>query len=469
MNKAVVNSSGFVRVLSVYLQPRLLFVFVMGFASGLPLALSSATLFFWLAEAGVTLAAIGLFALVGAPYNFKFVWAPFVDRVPLPILTRLLGRRRSWMLMIQVGLMLAIATLGFSEPETTPLLTAVCALAVAFFSASQDIVIDAYRIEILDADEQGAGAAMTQAGYRLGAIMAGAGALFLAEQLDWSLVYVVMAVLVVVGMLAAIFAPDPDRRQPSLQHNRGDTGFQSMVIDPFVEFFRRNGPTSAIIILAFILLYKLGDAYAGVMAYPFYYEMGFSKSEVATVSKIFGVIATVVGVFVGGLIVKRYGIMKSLLGCGILQMLSNLMYAAQTLAGHDVQFLYFTIGIENLSGGMGSSAFVAYLSVLCNTAYTGTQFALFTSFMAFGRTLLSASSGWMVELTGWFDFFLISTLVALPGLLLLLRKQKEESHEADNTDFDVGRDSARRFRPGRQARNNARDRSLFCLLIGFFG
>jgi len=156
------------------------------------------------------------------------------------------------------------------------------------------------------------------------------------------------------------------------------------------------------------------------MAYPFYYEMGFTKSEVATVSKIFGVIATVVGVFVGGLIVKRYGIMKSLLGCGVLQMLSNLMYAAQSLAGHDVQFLYFTIGIENLSGGMGSSAFVAYLSVLCNTRYTGTQFALFTSFMAFGRTLLSASSGWMVELTGWFDFFVISTVVALPGLLLLL-------------------------------------------------
>jgi PAT family beta-lactamase induction signal transducer AmpG len=160
------------------------------------------------------------------------------------------------------------------------------------------------------------------------------------------------------------------------------------------------------------------------MAYPFYYEMGFSKSEVATVSKIFGVIATVLGIFIGGLIVKRYGIMKSLLGCGILQMLSNLMYAAQAIAGHDVQFLYFTIGIENLSGGMGSSAFVAYLSALCNTAYTGTQFALFTSFMAFGRTLLSASSGWVVEMMGWFDFFLVSTVVALPGLLLLIWMMK---------------------------------------------
>jgi PAT family beta-lactamase induction signal transducer AmpG len=413
-------TAGFKSGFSLYIQPRLLIIFVMGFASGLPLALSSATLFFWLAESGVTLATIGLFALVGTPYNLKFLWAPFIDRIPLLILTRLLGRRRSWMLVIQVGLMVSIALLGFSQPEVTPMLTAASALAVAFFSASQDIVIDAYRIEILESDEQGAGAAMTQAGYRLGAIMAGAGALFLAEELDWSLVYAVMAALVAVGMAAAIFAPDPEKRNPALKDAHNSSGLRSMVVDPFIEFFQRNNITTAVIILGFILLFKLGDAYAGVMAYPFYYEMGFSKSEVATVSKLFGVIATVLGVFVGGVIVKRYGIMKSLLGCGILQMLSNLMYAAQAVAGHDVQFLYFTIGIENLSGGMGSSAFVAYLSALCNTSYTGTQFALFTSFMAFGRTLLSASSGWVVEMTGWFDFFLISTIVALPGLLLLV-------------------------------------------------
>ena len=404
----------------VYAEPRLLFVFVMGFASGLPLALSSATLFFWLREAGVSLTAIGLFALLGTPYNIKFLWAPFLDRVPVPILSRLIGRRRSWMLVIQVGLMLAIVGVGFSTPEQTPLLTAVCALAVAFFSASQDIVIDAYRIEILDEDEQGAGAAMTQAGYRLGAIMAGAGALFLAEAMDWSWVYAVMAVLVIVGMLAAIFAPDPDERRGVPSEARSFQGLKPMVVDPFLEFFQRNSPKVALIILGFILLYKFGDAYAGVMAYPFYFDMGFTKSEVATVSKIFGVIMTVTGVFVGGLIVKRYGIMQSLLGCGILQMLSNLMYAAQAVVGHDVGFLYLTIGIENLSGGMGSSAFVAYLSVLCNVTYTGTQFALFTSFMAFGRTLLSSSSGWVVEQTGWAPFFVISTVVALPGLILLV-------------------------------------------------
>jgi PAT family beta-lactamase induction signal transducer AmpG len=404
----------------VYAEPRLLVIFAMGFASGLPLALSSATLFFWLREMQVSLTAIGLFALLGTPYNLKFLWAPFIDRFPVPLLSRALGRRRSWMLVIQVGLMAAIASLGFSSPEQTPQLTAICAFAVAFFSASQDIVIDAYRIEILDRDEQGAGAAMTQAGYRLGAIVAGAGALYLADIIDWSLVYAVMAALVLVGMVVAVFAPDPDKRYPISPDGRGVPGIRDVLVDPFLEFFQRNSPKVAVIILGFILLYKFGDAYAGVMAYPFYYDAGFTKSEVATVSKIFGVIMTVAGVFLGGLVVKRFGIMKSLFGCGILQMLSNLMYAAQAMVGHDVSFLYLTIGIENLSGGMGSSAFVAYLSVLCNTAYTGTQFALFTSFMAFGRTLLSSTSGWVVEHIGWFDFFIVSTLVALPGLVLLV-------------------------------------------------
>ena len=404
----------------VYAEPRLLFVFVMGFASGLPLALTGATLTLWLRETGISLTAIGLFALVGISYNVKFLWAPVLDSVPVPILSRLIGRRRAWMLVIQVCLMLAILGLGFSTPEQTPFLTVICAIAVAFFSASQDIVIDAYRVEILDEDDQGAGAAMTQAGYRLGAIMAGAGALFLAEAINWPLAYAVMAALVVVGMLAAVFAPDPDRRRGVPSEARRFQGLKVMVINPFMEFFQRNSPKVALIILGFILLYKFGDAYAGTMAYTFYYDTGFTKPEIATVSKIFGVIMTVTGVFVGGLIVKRYGVMPSLLGCGILQMLSNLMYAAQAIVGHDVGFLYLTIGIENLSGGMGSSAFVAYLSVLCNVTYTGTQYALFTSFMALGRTLLSATGGWVADQVGWAPFFVISTVVALPGLILLV-------------------------------------------------
>jgi PAT family beta-lactamase induction signal transducer AmpG len=297
-------------------------------------------------------------------------------------------------------------------------LTALAAVAVAVFSASQDIVIDAYRIEILDDEQQGAGAAMTQAGYRLALLVAGAGALFLAEKLsDWSIVYLAMGMLVAVGMVVALLAPQP---QTGTLPPSAENWLYSTVVKPFSEFFTRNGPAVAITILAFILLYKLGDAFAGVMANPFYIKIGFTKIEIATVSKVFGLVATLFGVFTGGLVVKRYGALKSLLGCGVLQMLSNLMFAAQAAIGADVTFLYLTIGIENLSGGMGTAAFVAYLSLLCNTTYTGTQFALFTSFMAVGRTWLSASSGWIAEQTDWVGFFLISTVVAIPGLLLLV-------------------------------------------------
>jgi PAT family beta-lactamase induction signal transducer AmpG len=402
----------------MYFERRLVIVFLMGFASGLPLLLTGSTLSIWLTEAEVSLTTIGLFALVGTPYSLKFLWAPLIDRVPLPVLSALLGRRRAWMLVIQVGLLLSIVYLGTTDPSLAPKLTALAAVAVAVFSASQDIVIDAYRIEILDDEQQGAGAAMTQAGYRLALLVAGAGALFLAEKLsDWSIVYLAMGMLVAVGMVVALLAPQP---QTGTLPPSAENWLYSTVVKPFSEFFTRNGPAVAITILAFILLYKLGDAFAGVMANPFYIKIGFTKIEIATVSKVFGLVATLFGVFTGGLVVKRYGALKSLLGCGVLQMLSNLMFAAQAAIGADVTFLYLTIGIENLSGGMGTAAFVAYLSLLCNTTYTGTQFALFTSFMAVGRTWLSASSGWIAEQTDWVGFFLISTVVAIPGLLLLV-------------------------------------------------
>jgi MFS transporter, PAT family, beta-lactamase induction signal transducer AmpG len=410
---------------SVYWERRLIIVFFMGFASGLPFLLTGATLSIWLTEAGVSLTAIGLFALVGTPYNLKFLWAPLIDRIPVPILSTLLGRRRAWMILIQIGLMASIAALGMSSPETAPTLTAMLAIAVAFFSASQDIVIDAYRIEILDEEQQGAGAAMTQAGYRFGLLASGAGALYLASEMDWFLVYAVMAVLVLVGFVVALRAPVPESDRIIGGAPEGyKTFFRKTLVEPFVEFFERNNPGVALLILAFILLYKFGDAFAGVMANPFYIKVGFTKVQIANVSKIFGVFATLLGVFTGGLIVNRFGILSSLLYCGIFQMLSNLMFAAQAAIGPDVRFLVLTIGIENMSGGMGSAAFVAYLSMLCNTAYTGTQYALFTSFMAFGRTWLSASSGWIAEQTDWVTFFVISTFVALPGLLLLLGMMK---------------------------------------------
>ncbi len=410
---------GFFDAVSIYWERRLIIVFLMGFASGLPFLLCGATLSIWLTESGVSLTAIGLFALVGTPYTLKFLWAPLVDRVHLPVLYQLLGRRRSWMVLIQFGLMASIVALGLSNPLSTPGITAFFALSVAFFSASQDIVIDAYRIEILDEDQQGAGAAMTQAGYRFGLLASGAGALYLATEIDWSAVYAFMAGLVLVGFITALCAPIPKDDESARRINR-ESRFRMAVVAPFMEFFQRNNLGIALVILAFILLYKFGDAFAGVMANPFYIKIGFTKVEIANVSKIFGVFATLFGVFAGGLVVKRCGILESLLYCGILQMLSNLMFAAQAAIGPKVEFLFLTIGIENLSGGMGSAAFVAYLSLLCNKEHTGTQYALFTSFMAFGRTWLSAMSGWVADQTDWATFFIASTFVALPGLLLLL-------------------------------------------------
>jgi PAT family beta-lactamase induction signal transducer AmpG len=415
------SETGFLNTVSVYLEKRLIIIFLMGFASGLPLLLSGATLSIWLTEAGVSLTTIGLFTLVGTPYTVKYLWAPLIDRLPVPVLSKFLGRRRAWMVVIQLGLMGSIIGLGFSRPESTPLVTAVCAVLVAFFSASQDIVIDAYRIDILDEDQQGAGAAMTQAGYRFGLLAAGAGALYLATDIIWPLVYGIMAVLVLVGFITALLAPIPAADKAIGAADRKGVGwFHNAVIAPFAEFFQRNNVGSAVFILAFILLYKFGDAFAGVMANPFYILIGFTKVEIANVSKIFGVFATLLGVFIGGLVVKRLGILKSLFYCGLLQMISNLMFSAQAAIGPKVSFLFLTIGIENLSGGMGSAAFVAYLSMLCNTTYTGTQYALFTSFMAFGRTWLSAMSGWTADHTDWVTFFIISTFAAVPGLVMLL-------------------------------------------------
>jgi len=418
---------GFVNLVSVYWERRLMIIFFMGFASGLPLALSYTVLQWWLSNAGVSLAAIGLFALVQTPYSLKFFWAPFIDSVPIPILSNMLGRRRAWMIMIEIALMGSIIGLGMSKPEVNPMLTAVLALAVAFFSASQDIVIDAYRIDILDEDEQGAGAAMTQAGYRVGALASGAGALFLFDWVsNWPLIYGIMACLVLVGFITAFCAPIPKTDHVDKAPSRSaGMWVKRNIMSPFFEFFQRNQSSTALVILAFIVLYKFGDAFLSVMAYPFYYQIGFTGSQVGMASATFGKIATVVGAFAGGLVVKRYGILKSLLIGGFLQMFSNLMYAAQAAIGPDYLFLFLTIAIENISQGMGSAAFIAYLSMLCHTRYTGTQYALFASFMVFARTWLVSPSGWAAEKLGWFGFFVLSTFLAVPGLLLLLWMMKQ--------------------------------------------
>jgi PAT family beta-lactamase induction signal transducer AmpG len=410
--------------LRVYREPRMLAVLFMGFSSGLPLPLTLGTLSYWLAEIGVSRAEIGLFALIGISYSLKFIWSPIIDRLPLGPLTRRLGRRRGWALAIQVPLALAIVALGLTDPRSAPWLTAFCAVIVAFLSASQAIVIDAYRIELLKPEEQGAGAAATQWGYRFGMIASSAGALFIAEFGGWGTAFIVMAALMGIGMATVWFTGEPADSTAPLEPMPGGTSLQRIiawieraVIAPFADFMTRPG---WIAILVFVVLYKFGDALAGVMANPFYVAMGFTKIEVASISKVFGVAATLAGLAAGGAMVYRLGMYQALLACGVLQAVSNLMYALQSAVGHDVALLTVTIGIENFTGGMGSAAFVAYLSSLCNVAFTATQYALLSSLATVGRTTLSASGGWLSEQLDWVSFFSLTTAAALPGILMVL-------------------------------------------------
>jgi PAT family beta-lactamase induction signal transducer AmpG len=408
---------GWLASLAIYREPRLFAILLMGFSSGLPLALTGATLGVWLAEAGLSLTTIGLFALVGTAYNFKFVWAPLIDRLPLPILTRLLGRRRGWAVFIQVLMGLAIIAMGQADPRLDPALTALCAVIVAFLSASQDIVIDAYRVELLEDREQAAGAAATQVGYRIGMLAAGAGALYLATYFGWQTTYAVMGCLVGIGIATVLLTREPEHAAANTAPPRTLAAWlQDAVVAPFADFVTR--PDWALILI-FVVLYKFGDALAGTVSSPFYVAMGFSKIEIANVSKVFGVISTLVGVALGGVVTYRFGLTRGLMICGVLQMASNLMFAIQAMVGYDIAMLMATIAIENITGGMGSAAFVAFLSSLCNVSYTATQYALLSSLAATARTMLSSSGGWLAENLGWVPFFLLTVAAAVPGLLLL--------------------------------------------------
>lgn len=409
--------------LRVYTRPRMLAVLFMGFSSGLPLPLTFATLSAWLYQAGVSRTAIGMFALIGTAYSWKFLWSPVIDRLPLPGLTRLLGRRRGWLLLIQALLVLAILWLGFTDPRIDPWMTALAAAVVAFLSASQDIVIDAYRIELLAPEEQAAGSSATQWGYRFGAMAATFGALHAAEWGGWHVAYGVMAALMIVGIATAVLTPEPATRVDVLAPLPGATWqarcvawFKTAVVGPFADFTRHP---DWVLILLFVVLYKFGDAFAGVMTNPFYLAMGFTLGEVANISKFFGVVATLAGVFAGWMVVERLGLYRSLFVCGIGQMLSNLMYVVQASAGHDVWMLVATIGIENFTGGMGSAAFVAYLSGLCSAQFTATQYALLSSLASVARVYLAAPGGWLSEVLDWRLFFVVTTIAALPGIIMV--------------------------------------------------
>ena len=368
--------------LKLYFSKKLILIFFMGISSGIPLYLILSTLMIWLTRSNVDISTVGLFALTQLPWTLKFLWAPFVDTYRIPILNRFLGHRKSWLMITQIFLITSIILLGLSSPTENLYLTAFFALLVALFSANQDIVIDALRIEILNDSSQGAGAAMTQFGYRIGGILAGAGALYLKEVFSWSEVFLSLAFVIFILMILTIFIIPVKISEKKLDEKN--------LLKPFLEFLTRNTLLRLLIIILFIFFFKFGDVVAGVMANPFYVKIGFSNIEIANASKVFGVIMTILGVFFGGIIVNKVGILKALLLSGFFQIISNLLYVFLAHSGPIYSYLILTVAGENFSGGMGSAAFVAYLSVLCNKSYSGTQYAILSSVMGLTRTILSS-------------------------------------------------------------------------------
>jgi PAT family beta-lactamase induction signal transducer AmpG len=428
----------FIDTLTVYLRPRVLIVLFLGISGGLPLALSGSTLSAWMSEVDVDLRTIGFFALVGTPYTIKFLWAPFADALDVPVLSRLLGRRRGWLMLTQLLLMAAIVFLAFCDPALNPWLVAFGALMVSTASASQDIVIDAFRVEGLEESEQAAGMASYVAGYRIGMLVSGAGGLLLVNGLEglgltkhaaWSTGYMVAALLVLVGIATTLLASEPEKSAAAERLHAGQNAFRRLsttVVHAFVDLFFREGVLVAVVVLTFVVLFKLTDALAGIMTPPFVIrELGFSLSEYAKIVKGVGLIALLLGGFAGGFVARAFPLAASLWIGGILQAAANLAFSWLAVVGHDLAWLTFAITVENFTSAIGTVIFVAYLSALCrNPLHTAMQYALLTALSAFGRTYLSAPAGDIVMATGWVWFFAICAIAALPSFALLAWLQR---------------------------------------------
>jgi len=421
------RSGNWLQAAAVYARPRVLIVMLLGFSAGLPLALVTSTLQAWLTQSGIDLKTIGLFSLVGLPYTFKFFWAPLVDALNVPILTALLGRRRSWLVLSQVLLIAAIVVLGFSDPKTSIFYVTVAAVLVAAASATQDIVIDAFRVESLPQEEQAAGIASYILAYRVALLLSGAGALLLVSYLEatgvaqltaWKISYIAAAACVAVGMLAALLAKEP-AAEPSEENTSGSPVRRvfATAFSAFNEFLSRP---LAITVLVFVLLFKFCDAFAGVLTVPFVLKTGFSLATYATVVKGVGFAAAVIGGLAGGMLARALPLTTCLWIAAIIQMLSNLMFSWLAWIGPDVGALTVTIIVENFTSNAANVIFVAYLSALCGArAHTATQFALLSAIAAVGRTVLAASGGYVAEATGWFWFFIVTSLSAIPSLIIL--------------------------------------------------
>lgn len=396
-------------IFTVFENRKMAYLLLLGFSSGLPLYLTGPTLQAWLTQDGVDLRTIGLLSLVAIPYSLKFLWSPVLDRYSPPVL----GRRRGWMGASQLLLLASIAAMGLGRPDQSVSFMAWLALAIAFLSATQDIAIDAYRADVLSEREMGAGAGISVFGYRIAMIVAGGGAVALADYTTWARVYLTMAACMLVGVAASIGAPEPSGlvTPPS--------SLRKAVFEPFREFWLRLGARDAAMTLAFIAVYKLGDNVVGNMTTPFLIETGFSLTEIGVVRGVMGVVATILGVLIGGALLSRLGILRSLWIFGIVQAATNLLYLALAAAGQNQLLMILTINVEYFAQGLGTSALVAFLMSLCNRRFTATQYALLSSFMAVSRDLGSAQSGLLVEAVGWPAFFLISIAFALPGLALV--------------------------------------------------
>lgn len=427
MGKNPLSSNIFTDFFKLYIcNKRIWIVALLGFSSGLPLFLTLSTLSWWLAKYGLKKSEIGLFAYVGTPYAFKFLWSPLVDRLSIPYLTAKFGRRRSWMILSQILLAIFITMMGFSQPDLNLTYMAICATLVAFWSATQDIVIDAYRIDVLKSSEIAAGASIEVNGYRIGMLVAGAGAMSLSDSYSWSIVYGIMATCMLVGIITALIAPNTDKLDDdhlSLQTTGYKEWLFKAVVEPLLDYIKKPGWWAA---LLFIVLYKISDNLIAGMANVFYNDIGFTGAEIGVATKLFGLPMTILGSFIVGLFAYRIGLLKALFISGIIHTLSNGMFLVLAEVGNSLPVLYTAVAVENISNGMMIGAFVGFLSSLCSVQFSATQYALLSSFMALTRVFFSGISGFVAEYAHqWTKFFTITLIAAIPSLLFLLFMMKK--------------------------------------------
>jgi PAT family beta-lactamase induction signal transducer AmpG len=408
--------------LLIYTNPRVIAMTFLGFSGGLPFLLVFSTLTAWLTEGNVSRSTIGFFAWIGITYSTKVLWAPVVDSIRVPFLTNILGQRRSWMLIGQIGIASGLVLMSLIGPSDL-LTLSFCAFLVAFSSATQDVAIDAFRIESAEPEHQGAMSAAYVFGYRLALLVAGAGALYLAEYFSWTITYIVMASLMLVGVVTVLLVVEPNRQADLFPLELSAIGlgrwFTGAVVGPFVDFFSRNGKV-AFIILLFISVFRLSDIAMGIMANPFYLDMGYSKTEIANVAKVFGFFMSIAGSFICGVLVVKWGLMRPLLIGAVAVALTNLLFASLSVLEPKVSYLAIVISADNISGGFAATAFIAYLSSLTNRAYTATQYALFSSLMTLPGKFISGFSGLVVDNFGYFEFFVVAAILGIPAILLVV-------------------------------------------------